>query len=115
MYCVIEGNKTTTDDVVKLFKGADHTDKYVRYFNDDGTPFNLTGSTATILVYSDKLRTTLVATLSLTLVTATAGLAKLSLAVAGATFGPGVYFGFAKSDISGAIALSKNAVTIKVG
>ena len=116
MYFAIEGNKMAVSDTVKLFKAADHLAKNIRAFNDDGSVFNLTGSTLTLEVYTDATRTTSVKSLACVLGgTPTGGAATVTVAPAGASFGPGKYVAFLKSDIAGVVNISKNYVTLVAG
>lgn len=116
MYFAIEGLKNSANDTVKLFKAADHLAKNIRAFNDDGSVFNLTGSTLTVEVYTDATRTTSVKSLACVLGgTPTGGAATVTVAPSGASFGPGKYVAFLKSDISGVVTISKNYVTLVAG
>lgn len=114
MYFAIEGGKQSASDTVKLFKASDHAIKYVRVFADAGTPQDITG-TLTLEVYSDTTRATSVKSLTLTAVTAAAGIASITAAVANVDFGPGKYVAYVKLNNSGAISISKNYVTLTVG
>jgi len=115
MRCIIKGLVSGSESF-KLFKAADDLDIPVRVLQDDGTPISLTGVTTTVEVYANANRSgAVVKTFATTTVTAASGAAKIVPTVAAVNFGPGLYYAFVKTDTSGAIAISKNFVLLKVG
>lgn len=113
---LILGGKSLPQDTLKIFKAADALAIPLRVLDDTGAPINLTGHTVTLECYASPLRSAAaVKTLSTTVVDATAGAHQLLPVVSSIDFGPGTYYVYAKTDNAGAISISQNYITLKVG
>lgn len=110
--------KSASSDIVLVHKAADNLDIPVRIFADDGTPIDLATGTLTVEVYDMVQRKNAASkSYATTTVVAAAGAAKVVPTVAANNFGPGVYYAFAKFVVTagGAVSISTNYVTLKVG
>lgn len=102
----------------KLFKAADAPLITVRTLNDDGTPLDVTASTVTLEVYTTSDRkAAAVKSLTLAVVSATAGSLSLTPAVATMDFGPGTYYAFVKHVLTAGavVTISTNNVKLVIG
>jgi 1-deoxy-D-xylulose 5-phosphate reductoisomerase len=112
------GNLVADSDTLKLFKAADAPLITLRLINDDGSPVNLTGATATLEVYTTADRKiAAVASPALTTVTATAGAMSLTPTIAMINFGPGTYYAFVKHIVTAGtiVTITKNYFKLVIG
>lgn len=103
---------------LKLFKGADDTLKNVRLLNDNGTPVDTTGATATIEIY-DRVdrKNTAVASLALSVVTATAGAMSFTPTIANTNIAQGTYYVYVKHVVTAGtvVTVTTNYFTLVIG
>jgi len=115
---LILGQAFTPNDSVKLYKGADGAAIIMRVINDDGSLLDTTGSTVTLELYTDTVRTAAsVDSLTPAVTAATSGHLTLTPTAASINIGPGIFYAFAKRVVTagGATTISQNYVKVVIG